>query len=153
MPYIHKTTKQYPISEQEIRAANPNVSYTNPFVPPENYIWVFPTARPEYDPISQMVLERHPEQVDKYVWQQTWLVVDLEPEIVAVNKKAAKQQELKNLLSTYKDNQTKLQLNWLAAIVLEGTSEENKKAALRTEIATTKTQYMDDVAAINTKYS
>ena len=89
MSYININTRQYPIQEQDIKNENPNTSFVTPFVPPENYTWVFPTPQPEIDPISQYVVEQKPILTEKGTWEQQWQVQDLDPEIIAKNKEEA----------------------------------------------------------------
>ena len=82
--YINKQTKQV-VSEQEVRFAYPNTSFSLPFTAPDDYAWVFPTPQPAYDFLSQQVIEIAPvlSNLDKY--EQQWEVVDLGPEQVASN--------------------------------------------------------------------
>lgn len=90
MAYINTQTLQYPMSEQEIRNAYPNTSFANPFVPPDDYQWVFPKPAPTYDALTQAVREIQPELINgKY--QQVWEIVDLDAETIAANQAAAQQ--------------------------------------------------------------
>lgn len=85
MPYINTQTNQYPVSEQEIRNEYPNTSFCIPFNPPADYVWVFPSPTPDYDPITQMVREIAPELIaDKYY--QKFEVIDLSAEQIATNQ-------------------------------------------------------------------
>lgn len=72
--YIQKITKQYPVTEADIRAANPNTSFPVPFVAPDPYALVFPAPQPAYDPISQVVREIAPE-LAKGNYEQRYEVV------------------------------------------------------------------------------
>ena len=89
MKYINTTTQQYPVTEREIRAANPNTSFPEPFQAPEAYAWVFPAPQPAHDPITQQVRELPPALSTKGEYEQQWEVVALPPEQVAANQQAA----------------------------------------------------------------
>lgn len=89
MSYIDITNDRYPISEQDIRNLFPLMSFSQgAFNPPEEYMWVFPTPQPLYDPISQFVREIAPTVSSKNTWEQQWEVIDLDPEQIAVNIEA-----------------------------------------------------------------
>ena len=87
MAYINTTTLQQ-ASESEIRGLYPNTSFPSPFVPPEEYQWVFPTPQPAYDPITQTVREIVPALTLKGHWEQQWEVVDLDADTIAANQAA-----------------------------------------------------------------
>lgn len=72
--YINTQTKQYPISEQDIRALNPNTSFPFPFQAPEEYAVVFEVPKPEYNTVIEVAIEGAPELTNKGTWQQTWKV-------------------------------------------------------------------------------
>jgi hypothetical protein len=76
--WINTETNAYPLFENDIRAALPNTSFAQPFSPPEPYAWVAPCPKPEFDPLTEKVVEATPESVDG-VWYQEWDVVDLSP--------------------------------------------------------------------------
>lgn len=65
------------VSESEIRALNPNVSYPVPFVEPEGYAYVFPSPQPEYDPVTQSAQLTAPELTGLGHWEQRWVVAEL----------------------------------------------------------------------------
>lgn len=73
MQYIDTETNQYPLSEWEIRQANPNTSFTVPFDASPRYMPVQPTAKPTFDPLTQKVVEQAPALVDGQ-WVQQWSV-------------------------------------------------------------------------------
>lgn len=77
MNYISTETLAYPVSEREIRAANPNTSFPWPFAPPDDYTVVFAVPQPEHDPITQSAREIAPVLTDKGHWEQAWEVVPL----------------------------------------------------------------------------
>ena len=87
MPYINTATSQYPVSEAQIRSEHPNVSFPDPFVPPEGYAWVFPQSQPEHDPLTHTVSEGEPE-LSGDQWIQTWTTTALAPEVVTANTNA-----------------------------------------------------------------
>lgn len=70
--YINIKTKQYPISEQEIRRQYSNTSFASPFTPPEEFAVVFPTPQPTFDYITQVARETFPELTHKGIWEQRW---------------------------------------------------------------------------------
>lgn len=85
--YINtKTMAEY--TESEIRAAFPNTSFPAPFSPPDGYAVVFPAPQPAYNPIAQMVRRAQPVLTSKGHWEQSWEVVDLDAEVIAVNQAA-----------------------------------------------------------------
>ena len=73
--YINSLTGAYLISEQQIRAANPNTSFGQPFVAPEPYKVVFPAPAPDYNPLTQYTVEDAPVLTVKGHWEQTWVVL------------------------------------------------------------------------------
>lgn len=73
--YINTETSQYPITEKEIRNLFFNTSFPVPFKPPENYKVVFPLPKPEFNNITEIVVEDIPIITDKGHWEQTWKVV------------------------------------------------------------------------------
>jgi hypothetical protein len=73
--YINTQTKQYPVSESEIRSAFPNTSFPVPFQAPEQYSVVFTAPKPEYDRIIRSCIEDTPELTSKGTWQQTWKII------------------------------------------------------------------------------
>lgn len=73
--YINTQTKQYPITQQDIRALNPNVSFPAVFQAPDEYAVVFPVPKPEYNTVTEIAIESAPELTAKGTWQQTWQVL------------------------------------------------------------------------------
>jgi hypothetical protein len=90
--YINTATSQYPISEQEIRAAHPNTSFPQPFTPPEGYAWVFPAPQPTYDSVTHGVREIAPALTTKGHWEQRWETVALDAEVVTANQASRAEQ-------------------------------------------------------------
>lgn len=77
--YINTKTKQYPLSELDIRRLHPNTLFTSPFSPPPAYALVEPTPMPNFDPFLQITQEGEPVEVNGK-WIRTWSVIDLSPE-------------------------------------------------------------------------
>lgn len=73
--YINLKTKEYPLSETDIKLSNPNTSYPQPFQPSDDYAWVFPVPQPTYDSVVQTAREKAPVLTSKGVWEQSWEVV------------------------------------------------------------------------------
>ncbi len=72
--YIN-TTSLTQHSESEIRSLNPNTSFGNPFVPPDEYAFVFPAPQPALTDL-QSARETVPLLTAKGHWEQQWDVVD-----------------------------------------------------------------------------
>lgn len=75
MSYLDKETLEYGLSEQAIRAANPDYSPPVPFAPPPRYALVFDVPQPEHDAVTQVARQLAPVLTDKGHWQQQWEVV------------------------------------------------------------------------------
>ena len=91
MTYIHIATAQYPLYEPDIRAANPQVSFSSNFTPPEGYESVQHAMQPAYSHITHTCTEGAPAEVDG-VWTRTWQVTALPTETATANLAAAKLQ-------------------------------------------------------------
>lgn len=74
--YINTSTLAQ-FSEQEIRALNPNTSFSMPFSAPDEYAYIFPYPAPGYDPITQRVEQLTPELTVLGHYEQRWAVVEL----------------------------------------------------------------------------
>lgn len=75
--YIHTGSITWPVTESDICAAFPNVSFPLSFVPPEDYAAVLPAPLPAYNPVTQSVQETTPVLTDQGRWEQTWEIVEL----------------------------------------------------------------------------
>lgn len=73
--YINTQTLQH-LSEQDIRALNPNTSFSTPFIAPEPYAWVFPAPQPTLTDL-QVAREIAPILTIKGHYEQQWQVVDM----------------------------------------------------------------------------
>lgn len=72
--YLNLETMQQ-CTERDIRAMFPNTGFGTPFVPPEQFVWVFPTPHPDHDTVIQAVRETTPELTSKGHWEQRWEIV------------------------------------------------------------------------------
>lgn len=95
MKYLNTETNQYPITEADIRAANPNTSFPTPFAAPEVYAPVFAAPPPSYNAITHTVQELAPVLTDKGHYEQAWEVVLLPDEVVATNVTAKAEADAK----------------------------------------------------------
>lgn len=75
MNYINTITGAYPVTESEIRSANPNTSFPVPFRASDEYALVFVAPQPEHDLLIRMVREVKPVLTDKGHYEQVWEVV------------------------------------------------------------------------------
>lgn len=73
--YINTETNEYPLSESEIRSLHKNISFSTPFLPPDQYSLVFPSPKPTYNDITEYVIEIAPEFTNKNFWEQRWQIV------------------------------------------------------------------------------
>lgn len=73
MKYINTQTLQVQ-TENEIRTLNPNTSFPVPFVPPPLYSLVFPSPQPQYNPVTEVVLEVEPMLSSKGNYEQVFSV-------------------------------------------------------------------------------
>lgn len=96
--YINTQTLQVK-TESEIRSINPNTSFPVPFVAPEEYAYVFPSPKPDYNPIIQSITELTPELTLKGTWEQRWEVVELFKNQTEKNNAIALDTEAKRLAS------------------------------------------------------
>lgn len=74
MAYINTDTMQYPISELDIRIENPLTSFGVLFIPPEKYVWVFPSPQPEYNRVISYPIEGTP-TVGMGGYYQKWEII------------------------------------------------------------------------------
>lgn len=92
MPFRDSDTGEYPISHEQIRAANPNVSYPAYFEAAAGYDWVVVAEPPAYNALTQYLEAGLPMQV-LGVWKQAWIVKDFDATAIA-QRVAAQQQVL-----------------------------------------------------------
>lgn len=84
MPYFNTLTQQYPVSEAQIRSEYPSTSFPTPFVPPTEYVWVFPSSPPVFDALRQSLREAAP-LLKGGNYEQAWEVIELDAESIAAN--------------------------------------------------------------------
>lgn len=72
--YIRTTDNFYPCTENSIRVENPNTSFPVPFSPPPFYSVVFPSPQPQYNPVTEVVLEIEPKLSTKGNYEQQFEV-------------------------------------------------------------------------------
>jgi hypothetical protein len=92
--YIHIDTKEYPLTEVDIRERHPNTMFGKPFIPTEHYEPVEPSDTPTYEPETHKPKEMEPVNIDG-VWRQQWSIVPLSAEelqAVAVAKVKAERE-------------------------------------------------------------
>ncbi|KEH10791.1 hypothetical protein GY14_02600 [Delftia tsuruhatensis] len=77
--YIHIDTKEYPLTELDIRERHPNTMFGMPFIPTEHYAPVEPSDTPAYEPDTHKPEEMEPVKING-VWRQQWSVVPLSVE-------------------------------------------------------------------------
>lgn len=97
MPFRNKVTGQYPVSHDQVRKANPTISFPKYFETAEGYDWVNFTQIPSFDPSTHFCREISPVQQDDQ-WNQAWEVVAYTEEEIAA-RNAAQLNELKNSAS------------------------------------------------------
>lgn len=91
MAYIHKTTRDYPVTEQQIRSAHPATIFPVPFEPTEDYAWVNETAPPAHNPDTHRAVQIEPVH-DGDDWRQAWTIEPLTPGEIDVALQSLKAQ-------------------------------------------------------------
>jgi hypothetical protein len=87
--YINTETMQYPLTVDQIKAAQPNTSFPVNYAPSAPYAPVLNSPQPSYNAMTQYCREIEPALVGQN-WMQQWKVVDLEPEQITYNEEQAK---------------------------------------------------------------
>ncbi len=85
--------KEYPVSTTEFLNRYSDLAF--PVQVPYGdygYAVVFPAPTPSYDPIAQYIREIAPVLTEKGHWEQQYEIKELEPEQIAANQAAAKEQ-------------------------------------------------------------
>jgi len=85
--YINTGTGEYPVTEEAIRAAFPQISFAYPFVAPPPYALVKKTECPDYDATIQSVVKDDP-KLKSGKYSQQWKVTALSTEQIAASKAA-----------------------------------------------------------------
>jgi hypothetical protein len=81
--YLNTETLEYPVTEREIRSRYALTSFPVPFVAPEPYVWVFPTPKPEFNPLVHLAKVGTPALQANGNWEQQWVLESLAPEVAA----------------------------------------------------------------------
>ncbi|WP_287918075.1 hypothetical protein [Comamonas sp.] len=76
--YINTTTQEYPLLPAAIMLRHPSTIFPTPFVPPEPYVRVQPSAPPEHDSATHAPQETAPLLIEGE-WVQQWTLVEIEP--------------------------------------------------------------------------
>jgi len=121
------------VSEGDIRAAHPNVSFPTPFVPPEEYAYVFP-APVAFEPGKQVAVEARPELTEKGHWEQRWSVRDLTEEEATQLAAIATQQQNAATLAKIKALEAQQTERLVREAVLGGEYALEKLAQIEAEI-------------------
>jgi hypothetical protein len=104
--HIHTPTNTYPYSVTQLKRDNPQTSFPKDMTDAVLASWgvypVQPTPQPQFDPITQRVVELPPIEVDDQ-WVQQWAVQALTPEEVAANQAAAAQALQDSIVSQTQD--------------------------------------------------
>ena len=125
--YIHIDTKEYPLSELDIRERHPNTMFGMPFIPTEHYAPVEPSDTPTYEPETHKPKEMEPVNIDG-VWRQQWSIVPLSAEELQAAA-AAKAKVEREALEAARMRVTKRQA-LLALFDLKGIREDAILAAI-----------------------
>lgn len=104
--YIHAPTNTYPYSVSQFKRDNPQTSFPKDMTDAVLASWgVYPVKsapQPQFDPITQRVVESAPIEVDGQ-WMQQWDVQALTPEEVTANQAAAAQALQDSIVSATQD--------------------------------------------------
>ena len=77
--YIELATGRYPVSENDIRAEHPNISFPRVFQGHQGFAWVFPTPKPEFDTITQVCTESAPSHQNGMYFQSCQYQTSTDP--------------------------------------------------------------------------
>ncbi len=94
MKIINLESGEYPLTPGDVMRANPNISYPMPFELSDGYGWVAPVEPPQYDPVTQKLTERPPQQTVAGTYHQVWMVEGLSDQEIEQNKQVAATQLL-----------------------------------------------------------
>jgi len=72
---------EYPLYEGQIKLRFSDTSFCIPFEPPDGYVLVQDTPRPETGPLE--VAEEGAPALEEGAWKRTWVVSSASPELVA----------------------------------------------------------------------
>jgi len=88
------TVVEYPVYAGDIQLQFPNTSFSIPFVPPSDYVFVTGIPQPYCDH-TQNITEGTPELI-KDIWTQVWNIVDATTEQITERTDAKKQEVRSN---------------------------------------------------------
>ena len=86
--YLDTITGAYPLTEDQVKAAFPNISFPTPLVALAPFVGVAPTAPPQFDPLTQRAVEAAPVPSENG-YAQAWEVVALTESEAAAATQAA----------------------------------------------------------------
>lgn len=84
MKYINTQTLQVK-TEGEIRSINPDTSFPLPFIPPQEYSYVFPSPQPIYNSLTENIQESTPILTQLGHYEQQWVILPLPQEQQNIN--------------------------------------------------------------------
>lgn len=94
MRYLNTRTREYPLSEFDIKQRNPNISFPSDFSNlPEDYVSVKYSPSPPFNSMAEFPEEDSPIEINGE-WVQAWKIVPLSEEVIQKNL-LQKSQELK----------------------------------------------------------
>ena len=88
------TVVEYPVYAGDIQLRFPNTSFTIPFEPPSDYVFVTGIPQPYCDH-TQNITESTPELIER-VWTQVWNIVDATTEQITERTDTKKQEVRSN---------------------------------------------------------
>ena len=95
--YLNTESHDYPLTEDQVKAAFPQVSFSAPFIAPAPYVAVTPTTPPPCDTLMQRVIEAPP-VLTSNGYAQAWVTVPL-----SESERAAAVQAALNVIETALD--------------------------------------------------
>ena len=98
MNYINTDTLEYPVTQAEIRARFPNITFPEAFVAPAPYAPVYAANPPSFDPASQTLVPNNQPTLVGDQWLLGWTVMDLAQEEInatLANDRAAMWERIK----------------------------------------------------------
>lgn len=100
--YINIDTRQYPMTEADVKASMPNTSFPiSGFTAPDGFAVVSTAEKPAFDPMAESVVEGAPIYTGGQ-WVQTWTVVALDGAAIA-KKIGAYQRSIVDGIQEYLD--------------------------------------------------
>ena len=94
--FVNVVTKVYPLSKEDVRAAFPNMTFSDTDFPPAPFFNVAQST-PNFDPLTQAIVEGVPELAGS-IWRQTWVVSQLSAADAAARAKAKHDMEIPQIV-------------------------------------------------------